>query len=81
MTARLTEHLMDLTDFGIDRPVLDKTGLDGYYDFTLDFSPGSGYDGPSIFTAIQEQLGLKLESTKAPVEILVIDRGEHPSAN
>jgi uncharacterized protein (TIGR03435 family) len=79
--ARFTEHLMDLTDSGIDRPVLDKAGLDGSYDFTLDFSPGSAYDGPSIFTALQEQLGLKLESTKGTVEILVIDQVAHLSAN
>jgi uncharacterized protein (TIGR03435 family) len=65
----------------MDRPVLDLTGLDGLYDFTLDisglnnFNPRSVEDttGPSIFTAVQTDLGLKLDSRKAPVDILVID--------
>jgi uncharacterized protein (TIGR03435 family) len=65
----------------MDRPVLDLTGLDGLYDFTLDisglnnFNPRSADDisGPSIFTAVQTDLGLKLDSRKAPVDILVID--------
>ncbi len=52
------------------RPVIDKTGLTGKYDFELQWAPGDApaADGsaPSIFTAVQEQLGLKLESTKAP---------------
>jgi uncharacterized protein (TIGR03435 family) len=76
--------------------VLDKTGLTGKYDFTMQWpreeGPGSMLDGgeggnapessgPSIFTVIQEQLGLKLESHKAPVEVLVIDHVEAPSAN
>jgi uncharacterized protein (TIGR03435 family) len=76
--------------------VLDKTGLTGKYDFTMQWpreeGPGSMFDGseggnapessgPSIFTVIQEQLGLKLESHKAPVEVLVIDHVEAPSAN
>jgi uncharacterized protein (TIGR03435 family) len=71
------------------RPVLDKTGLTGKYDFELTYaldqnaSAGAASDstGPSIFTAIQEQLGLKLESGKAPVEIIVIDHAERPSGN
>ena len=65
----------------MDRPVLDLTGLDGLYDFTLDisglnnFNPRSADDisGPSIFTAVQTDLGLKLDSRKAPVDVLVID--------
>ena len=81
----------------LGRPVLDKTGLKGSYDFKLEYAPesqgtnfsepGTGgtvpreSSGPSIFTAIQEQLGLKLESTKGPVEILVIDHVEKPSEN
>ena len=74
------------------RVVLDRTGLTGNYDFNLtwtpdqmpqrppgvpDLPPVSG-DGPSLFTAVQEQLGLKLDSQRAPVEILVIDRAEKP---
>jgi uncharacterized protein (TIGR03435 family) len=66
-------------------PVFDRTGLRGEYDFTLEFAPlqGAADDEklPDIFTAIQQQLGLKLEPTKAPIEILVIDRAEKPSEN
>jgi uncharacterized protein (TIGR03435 family) len=65
---------------------VDKTGLTGKYDFTLDYVPvakaatdDSG--GPSIFTALQEQLGLKLEPAKAPMDVLVIDSVERPTAN
>lgn len=75
--------------------VQDETGLTGKYDFTLKWTPdergGPGglrpddvapdSSGPSIFTAIHEQLGLKLESRKAPVEVLVIDHVERPSEN
>jgi uncharacterized protein (TIGR03435 family) len=70
----------------VGRPVVDKTGLTGKYDFTLDYVPvakaatdDSG--GPSIFTALQEQLGLKLEPAKAPMDVLVIDAVERPAAN
>jgi uncharacterized protein (TIGR03435 family) len=68
------------------RFVVDKTGLTGYYDFKLEWmpdeigQPGTG-DRPSIFTALQEQLGLKLDSQKGPVDILVIDHAEKASAN
>jgi uncharacterized protein (TIGR03435 family) len=70
--------------------VLDRTGLTGIFDVHLKWSPeivtGPGTwapssDGPSLFTAIQEQLGLKLDATKTPVEVLVIDRLERPSEN
>jgi uncharacterized protein (TIGR03435 family) len=65
------------------RMVVDQTGLTGKYDFTLTWAPEGmpNADGPSLFTALQEQLGLKLEPTKAPVDILVIDHVEMPSAN
>jgi uncharacterized protein (TIGR03435 family) len=68
------------------RPVIDKTNLKGLYDFRLQFTPerlpgNPDVSGPSIFTAIQEQLGLRLESTKGPVEVLVIDHVERPSEN
>jgi uncharacterized protein (TIGR03435 family) len=75
-----------LGNSGLGRPVLDKTGLKGEYDYELRWSADSGVAGrpdgpPSIVTAIQEQLGLKLESTKGPVETLVIDHAERPSEN
>jgi uncharacterized protein (TIGR03435 family) len=61
-------------------PVLDKTGLTGFYQFDLRYtnevSPEERPAGPSIFTAVQEQLGLRLESKKGPMEVLVIDRAE-----
>jgi len=85
----------------LGRPVLDKTGLAGKYDFTLTWGPddnrppaligGSSNDGspsvvsdsngPPLLTALQEQLGLKLESGKGPVEVIVIDHVERPSGN
>lgn len=70
----------------LQRPVLDKTGLEGLYDFSLEWAPsdGQGADqgGPSIFAAVQEQLGLKLLQSNgptAPVQVLVIDHAEKPS--
>ena len=68
------------------RKVVDKTGLSGEYDITLSYADdrraaGGQQDGPSLFTALQEQLGLKLESQKGPVEVLVIDHAEKPSEN
>jgi uncharacterized protein (TIGR03435 family) len=72
-------------DFGLDRPVLDYTGLEGTFDLTLDWKPdgsaGSGSDA-SIFVAIEEQLGLKLERRKVSLDVLVIDRiNKMPTAN
>jgi bla regulator protein blaR1 len=68
------------------RSVVDQTGLTGYYDFKLEWTPDEAGqpapdDRPSLFTAVQEQLGLKLESQKGLVEILVIDYAEKPPAN
>lgn len=68
------------------RPVVDKTGLAGYYVYTLDWFPANliapaDLDAPSMFDALQEQLGLKLESTRGPVERLVIDQAGKPSQN
>jgi uncharacterized protein (TIGR03435 family) len=62
------------------RYVIDKTALQGAYDLELEFTPDQSPDttGPSLFTAMQEQLGLKLDSARAPVEVLVIDRVERP---
>jgi uncharacterized protein (TIGR03435 family) len=78
------------------RQVVDKTGLTGTYDFTLKWSPDQGTapmsresetsasrtdSGPSIFTAVQEQLGLKLEARKSSMPVLVVDHIEQPSEN
>jgi uncharacterized protein (TIGR03435 family) len=67
------------------RPVVDRTGLSGEFNFELEFAPpdapAADSSAPSVFTAVQEQLGLKLESAKVPAEIVVIDRAEKPSEN
>jgi uncharacterized protein (TIGR03435 family) len=68
----------------MSRMVLDRTGLSGVFNFTLDFVPdGSPIDAsqnlPSLQTALQEQLGLKLEPARGPVEMLVIDSVERPT--
>ena len=71
----------------LDREVIDKTGIQGNFNVDLHWTPDERADaqlddaGPSIFTAIQEQLGLRLESSKGPVEIFVIDHVEKPSEN
>jgi len=77
----------------LDRPVLDKTGLSGKYDFDLEWTPdetqfsGQGPSAttestkPDLFAAVQRQLGLRLEATKGLVAVLVIDRAERPSEN
>jgi uncharacterized protein (TIGR03435 family) len=80
---------------GLGRVVVDKTGLGGKYDFALtwdpeeirvsappvDVPPPSDSNAPSIFTALEEQLGLKLESRRGPVDVLVIEHVERPSEN
>lgn len=64
------------------RPVIDRTGLTGEFDFKLEYGISDGPEaGASIFTAIQEQLGLKLEPAKGLVEMLIVERAEKPSAN
>ena len=67
----------------LGRTVIDKTGLQDKYDWTLTWDPDPTADStmPSLFTAVQEQLGLKLEPQKGPVEALVIDSVEKPSEN
>ena len=76
------QKLTDLLARQAGLPVVDSTGLKGVFDFTLTWSPDEGAttdggaSGPSIFTALQEQLGLKLESGKGPVEVLVVDHME-----
>jgi len=86
-------QLQNLLPRFVDRVVLDRTGLTGRFDLDLEWTPASGEwvappvagaqapvaDGPSLFTALQEQLGLKLESTTGPVDVLVVDRADPPT--
>jgi uncharacterized protein (TIGR03435 family) len=67
----------------VDRPVIDMTGLKGAFTFTLEWTPDESPDaGASIFSAIQEQLGLKLEARKAPIGVLVVDSADRlPTEN
>jgi len=78
---------------GVGRPVLEKTGLAGKVDFVIEFTPEVNGpvppdaefqphpDGPTFMEALKEQLGLKLESQKGPVDVIVIDHVERPSDN
>jgi len=74
-----------LSSQGLSHVVVDKTGLTDMYDITLRWSPddigSSDASLPSLFTALQEQLGLKLEYNKNPIDVIVIDHIERPSAN
>ena len=70
---------------GVERPVVDETGLTGRYDFTLEWSnpliDDQDSKAPAIFTAISEQLGLRLEPRKMPLTVLVIEHAELPGEN
>jgi uncharacterized protein (TIGR03435 family) len=95
--ATMAEVASVLQGSVLDKPVVDQTGLAEKYDFTLTFTPDAsqmtGFGpqppaaadaadaAPDIFAAFERQLGLKLESTKAPADVLVIDKVEKPSAN
>jgi uncharacterized protein (TIGR03435 family) len=94
--ATMGEFASVMQRAALDRPVVDRTGLTGRYDFDLEFMPDESEFGgalnkpgeppetagpPGLFTAIQQQLGLRLEATKGPVDALVIDHVERPSAN
>lgn len=76
----------------LERPVVDNTALQGNYDFSLEWTPDPGPSppdaqsaesalGPSLFTALQQQLGLRLEASRGPVDVLVIDHAEKPADN
>lgn len=88
------ENLARVLTASLSRPVIDRTGITGIFDIALESSPGDTiYQNsinqapagtvnlPSIFEVLEKETGLKLESTKAPVETLVIDRIERPSEN
>ena len=83
------DELRGMLSSFVGRTVVDRTGLTGEWDLDLTWTPDEPSraaaatavdpNGPSLFTALQEQLGLKLESTKGPVEVLVVDRVDRPS--
>lgn len=95
--ANMQDFANTMQSTALDRPVVDHTGLSGRFDFTLTWVPDefqfpdlkvpgaptipSVTDGPDLFTAFQQQLGLKLDSTKEPVDVIVIDHVEKPSEN
>jgi uncharacterized protein (TIGR03435 family) len=79
-----------ILQFFLDKPVVDQTGLTGRFDFVLRWLPNDASvasladpatASPGMFTAVQEQLGLKIEAVRAPADVLVIDRVERPSEN
>lgn len=90
---RVAQDFQEVGDDTGGRTVVNKTGLTGQYDFTLDWMPEQGAaapgvdgaaaasEGPSIFTALQEQLGLRLVPAKGMVEVIVIDSIERPTEN
>ena len=87
-TAVSVRQLASQLSNAVSKPVNDATGLTGSYDINLHFRPddggtdsGDNSDGPSVFSAVQEQLGLKLVPTKGPVETLVVDAAQKPEAN
>lgn len=84
------QELIRVVSIIVGRPIVDKTGFRGAFDVNITFAPepGSSADAPwersglpNIFVALEEQLGLKLESAKAPVDVLIIDSVQRPSAN
>jgi bla regulator protein blaR1 len=95
--AMIANSLVVLGNLGssgnIDRPILDKTGVAGKFDFVIEWtpelngprSPGATFQpdptGPTFMEALKEQLGLKLDSQKGPVEVVVVDHVEQPSEN
>jgi uncharacterized protein (TIGR03435 family) len=81
------EGLINVLSSSLGSPVLDCTGLKGSYNFSLAFTdprdprPRDADSRPDLFAAVQEQLGLKLEAKKSPVEVLIIDHIERPQEN
>ena len=80
---RSIEQLALILSNELRRPVVDKTGLTGDYDYSVKYAPNltpaqtdGGADAPDLLVAVQEQLGLKLESKKGPIEMLVVDGGQ-----
>ena len=74
--------LADYLKGEVQRPVFDRTGIGGEFDFKIDYATeGNLETGPSIFTALQDQIGLRLQAAKGPIETLVIEKAERPTEN
>jgi uncharacterized protein (TIGR03435 family) len=87
-------YLVETLSWLLGRPAIDKTGLTGVYDYKLEWTPDevqvasdennarpANENVPSLTSALQEQMGLRLRAEKSPVEIVVVDRAERPKAN
>ena len=83
LTKSPLSYLATLLSRNLGRTVVDRTGITGEFDFKIEWSKEQSPDvgGPTLFTALQEQLGLRLESKKVPVDVIVIDGIEKPSDN
>ena len=90
--ASTVNQLALLLQGGLDRPVVDRTGITGMFDFDVEWVPDSQFNSelilpapdtskPGLFTALQEQIGLRLEPTRGPGQVLLIDRIERPTEN
>jgi uncharacterized protein (TIGR03435 family) len=92
VSSKLIARKVEMRDFAFlllmttQRPVIDRTGLTGQFNFDLEFAPfdsdgTADSDAPSLFTAIQQTLGLRLETAKTPLNALVIDGAQRPTEN
>ncbi|MGD0482344.1 MAG: TIGR03435 family protein [Terracidiphilus sp.] len=84
-SAAISDFVLTM-QFFLDRPLVDQTGLTGRYDFNLTYTYADASNSdpdapPPLFTALQEQLGLKFQPTKAATDVLVVDHVDRPSAN
>jgi uncharacterized protein (TIGR03435 family) len=80
-SADIATIVLSVTN-SLGRVVIDRTGLSGKYDFDVEWSPDqTSTDKPSLFAAVREQLGLRIDSERAPVEVLVVDHIERPTEN
>ena len=90
-TNATMDRFAEILSRQMDLPVVNQTGLDGVFNLRLQWTPESArpgqlskdvvIEGPSIFTAIQEQLGLRLHTEKVPIEVLMVDHAEKPTDN
>jgi uncharacterized protein (TIGR03435 family) len=80
-TNETTAELAALVAGNLHRPVIDETGSSDHFDFQLNWAPTAEGPAPSLFTVIQEQLGIRLEARKVPIQLLIVESADKPSAN